>query len=241
MTTAVTRAPEREPVRELPRRAGGLPHELFLRDAAGGHGGAVRQVWVEADEVGVLADWDSQERVELMVAGRPFVLELDLDGQGVRLVEPMGRIPVAVFARQRVGGRVRLADGTVLRWLQPTRGSFDSGLVGHRDANIIRFAMDGTALVFAAIDLFNPPPRRPSRSQLPPWPLLSVSSRFARWPGRAPSAGSGDTCRGDLPDPRRGWLPDMLGLLVLGWFLRLLELRPALAADARSGDRHLGV
>ncbi|MCK9876066.1 hypothetical protein MXD59_09805 [Frankia sp. Ag45/Mut15] len=208
---ATTGAPEHDPVGVLPRRAGGLPHELVLRNVPGGNR-AVRQVWFEADEAGVLADWDERDRVELMAAGRPFVLERDLDGRGVRLVEPMGRDPVAAFTPARVGGRVLLADGTTLRWLQPTRGVFESGLVGYRDASIVRFAMDGTALVFAALE-------------------LAGSARV----------GSGDTGRGDLPDPRRGWLPDLVALLVLSWFVRLLEVWPTPSVDIRSGVRHLGV
>ncbi|EIV93195.1 hypothetical protein [Frankia sp. QA3] len=202
----------------LPRRAGGLPHELVFRVASASRRSAVRQVRVETDEEAVLADWASRGRVELMAARRPFVLELDLDGRGVRLVEPMGRVPVAAFAAGRAGGRVRLADGGVLRWLTPTRGEFSSGLVGHREVNIIRFALDGTALVVADPDLLDPEVAR----------VVRVSD-----------AGPGDTRRGDVPDPRLGWLPDVVALLVLAWFLRLLESTSA--ASARSRVRDLGV
>ncbi len=198
----------------LPRRAGGLPHELAFRDAAGGRGGAMRQVWVETDEDAVLADWAYRGRVELMAARRPFVLEADLDGRGVRLVEPMGRVPVAAFTPGRGGGRVRLANGTVLRWLEPTRAVFASGLVAPGGANIIRFALDGTALVIAGLDLLDPQTARA---------------------GRVLGTGPGDACRGDAPDPRPGWVPDLVGLLVLGWFVRLLESAgsPALRSGVR--------
>ncbi|MCK9896926.1 hypothetical protein [Frankia sp. AgB32] len=198
----------------LPRRAGGLPHELAFRDATGGRGNAIRQLWVETDEDAVLADWARRGRVELMAARRPFVLEADLDGRGVRLVEPMGRVPVAAFIPGRAGGRVRLADGTVLRWLEPTRAVFASGLVAPGGANIIRFALDGTALVIAGLDLPEPPTTRADR-------VLG--------------AGPGDTCRGDAPDPRPGGVPDLVGLLVLGWFIRLLECSrpPALRSGVR--------
>ncbi|SNQ46966.1 conserved hypothetical protein [Frankia canadensis] len=204
----------------LPRRAGGLPHDVVFRDASSRRA-AVRQVWVEADEDAVLADWGSRGRVELMAARRPFVLEADVDGRGVRLVEPMGLVPVAAFTPERVGGRVRLADGASLRWLEPTRAEFASGLVGHREVNIIRFALDGTALVIADPDLLDPQVTRVGRV------------------GRVAVAGPGDTRRGDAPDPRLGWVPDVVALLVLGWFLRLLERTPA--APARSYVRHLGV
>ncbi|CAO5232930.1 conserved hypothetical protein [Frankia sp. AgKG'84/4] len=198
----------------LLRRAGGLPHELALRDAAGGRGGAMRQVWVETDEGAVLADWAYRGRVELMAARRPFVLEADLDGRGVRLVEPMGRVPVAAFTPGRRGGRVRLANGTVLRWLEPTRAVFASGLVAPGGANIIRFALDGTALVIAGLD--RPDPQTAQA-------------------GRVLGAGPGDARRGDAPDPRSGWVPDLVGLLVLGWFVRLLESsrQPALRSGVR--------
>ncbi len=202
----------------LPRRAGGLPHEVVFRVTAASRCTAVRQVWVETDEQAVLADWASRGRVELMAARRPFVLELDLDGQGVRLVEPMGRVPVAAFAADRAGGRVRLADGCVLRWLTPTRGAFASGLVGHREVNIIRFALDGTALVVAHPDL-----------------LVPEVTRVVR----ASDAGPGDTRRGDVPDPRLGWVPDVVALLVLAWFLRLLET--SAVVPARSRVREPGV
>jgi len=201
----------------LPRRAGGLPHEVVFREASRQRT-AVRQVWVETDEDAVLDDWASWGRVELMAERRPFVLEADVDGRGVRLVEPMGREPVAAFTPERIGGWVRLADGALLRWLEPTRTEFASGLVGRHEANIIRFALDGTALVFVDPNLGGP--------------------RIARV-GQAPVAGSGDTRRGDAPDPRLGWMPDMVALLVLAWFLRLLERAPA--ASIRSYVRHLGV
>ncbi|MCM3886428.1 hypothetical protein [Frankia sp. R82] len=241
--TTRTGSPAHDPLGVLPRRAGGLPHEVALRTAPGSHGGAVRQVWIEADEAGVLADWDEWDRVELMAAGRPFVLERDLDGRGVRLVEPMGRDPVAAFTPARVGGQVLLADGTVLRWLEPTRAVFESGLVGYRGVNIIRFAMDGTALVLAALDLTEPP--HPTRASLPRRPLQATrpawSARPARVGAGSADVGSGDTRRGDLPDPRRGWRPDLVALLVLSWFVRLLEVRPTPPAEVRSGVRHLGV
>ncbi|WP_163553421.1 hypothetical protein [Candidatus Frankia alpina] len=205
----------------LPRRAGGLPHELVFRVTSASRHNAIPQLQVETDEQAVLADWALRGRVELMAARRPFVLEMDLDGRGVRLVEPMGRVPVAAFVADRVGGRVRLADGCELRWLTPTRGEFASGLVGHHEVNIIRFALDGTALVMADPDLLDP-----------------AVARVARMV-RASDAGPGDTCRGDIPDPRLGWLPDVVALLVLAWFLRLLECTAG--EPARSSVRDLGV
>ncbi len=218
---AAAAGPEPAGAGVLPRRAGGLPHELVFRVVSASRHNAVPQVQVETDEQAVLADWASRGRVELMAARRPFVLETDLDGRGVRLVEPMGRVPVAAFVADRVGGRVRLADGCELRWLTPTRGEFASGLVGHREVNIIRFALDGTALVMVDPDLFDP-----------------AVTRVARMV-RAPGGGPGDTCRGDVPDPRLGWLPDVVALLVLAWFLRLLECTAG--GQARPPAQDLGV
>lgn len=185
---------------------GGFPHEVTLRVLSAPRGAGLRQVDVEADVDAVLDDWRERGRVELMVRGRPLVLETDLDGRGIRLVEPMGREPVAAFEPGRHGGRVHLADGAVLRWLAPGRHEFASGFVGHQDANIIRFALDGTALVLVDLDEFGSGAPRP---------------------GRAAGAGSRHTHRGDVADPRLGWLPDVVALLVLGWFLRLAGSGPA--------------
>ncbi|WP_462203440.1 hypothetical protein [Frankia sp. CcWB3] len=201
----------------LPRRAGGLPHELVFRIESVSRHASVRHVHIETGEGAVLADWWSRGRVELMAAGRPFVLETDLDGSGIRLVEPMGRVPLAAFEPGRHGGRVRLSDGATLRWLTPIRGEFASGLVGHRDVNIIRFALDGTALVVANPDALDP-----------------GVTRVARTPG----AGSGHVCRGKVADPRLGWVPDVVALLVLGWFLRVVESE--VVGSSRSRVRYLG-
>jgi hypothetical protein len=175
-----------------------LPHELeyhFL-DAA------QRDVRVEADIRAILAEWGDRSRVELMLAGRALVLESDLDGLGVRVVDPISRMPLAVFRPARRGGRVDLPDGGTLRWLAPTRSIFESGFVTAHQANIIRFAHDGTATILVdAVDLAGG----------------AVPARAER--RRA----------GRFRDDRT---VDVLMLLVLGWFLRLVgEL------DDASGDR----
>ena len=184
-----------------------LPRELdyyFL-------GGARNQVRVVADCSAVLADWHRRGRVEFMAAGRPLLVEKDLGGVGIRVVDPVSRMPLAGFRPTRRGGWADLADGSRLRWLRPRPGLFERGFVGWRNANIIRFAHDGVAIV-----------------------LVDPASLID------PAAEGGvdlDPTRAAVADPHRGWLPDLLALLVLGWFLILLEDSPRGGLDRRARGR----
>ncbi|WP_035749821.1 hypothetical protein [Parafrankia discariae] len=162
--------------------------------------GSRNQVRVRGDRAAVLERWHRDGGVELMAAGRPLRLEPDLDGAGVRVVDPVTRLPLAVFRPRSRGGLVDLADGSTLRWLRPRRRAagyvFERGFVGWRNANVVRFAHDGVAIVLvdpSDLTRHRPPVARP------------------------------DFGAATVADPRRGWVPEVAVLVPLGWFLLLLE------------------
>ncbi|WP_131747431.1 hypothetical protein [Frankia sp. Cppng1_Ct_nod] len=137
--------------KEMRRR--GLLHEVTLNIVDG------RQdhlVLVAADSrvAAILADWQGARRVELMVEGRPLALEADLDHRGIRVLDPVMRIPLAAFrpARRRGGGTVELPGGHTARWVVPGRSVFECGFFDGCGRSLLRFAHDGTSLVFVDDD-----------------------------------------------------------------------------------------
>jgi hypothetical protein len=181
-----------------------LPHDLAYHFLDG----TCHEVRVEADMDAVLDDWRRHGRVELMLFGRALVVENDLNGTGLRVVDPVGRMPLAAFRPGRHGGRVDLPDGAVLRWLAPTRSVFESGFVAAQERNVVRFTHDGTAIVLVnAAELAE-------LAELADTAGLADPAEPAEVAVPAQAGRPADTA---VP----GEAPDVLVLLVLGWFLRL--------------------
>jgi hypothetical protein len=147
------------------------------------------------------ADWVRDGEVELVLDGRVLVLQADLNGRGVRVIDPFGRLLLAVFRPARRGrGTVVFADGAAARWIAPDRWSFECGFVSPRGNNLVRFAHDGTAIML--VDEVD------HEAGLAPDPVVMLAlGWFLLWVGLAPRAGSPH-----VPAPRAGGSADPLPL-----------------------------